>query len=71
MDSQKYFKPYATRFEFCSLCQRLYTLQGRKKHLETKKHKRLMVKNNILSNDEIPIEHYSLILEGEIEINED
>ena len=71
MDSQENFKPYATRFEFCSICQCLYTFQGRKQHLNTKKHKRQMVNNSILSNDEIPIEHYSLILEGEIEINED
>ena len=36
MDSQEYFKPYSTRFEFCSICQCLYTLQGRKQHLNTK-----------------------------------
>ena len=64
------FKPYATRFEFCSICQCLYTLQGRKQHFNTKKHKRQMVKNSILSNDEIPVEHYSLTLEGEIEVDE-
>jgi len=64
-------KSYATRFEFCSICQCMYTLQGRNQHLNTKKHKRQMVRNSILSNDEIPIERYNLTLEGEKEVDED
>jgi hypothetical protein len=49
----------------------MYTLQGRKQHLNTKKHKRQMEKHSILSNDEIPIEHYNLTLEGETEIKDE
>jgi hypothetical protein len=30
-----------------------------------------MEKHSILSNDEIPIEHYNLTLEGEKEVDED
>jgi hypothetical protein len=67
MDSEK----TKTIYEYCSICECLYTLQGRKQHLNTKKHKRQMVKNSILSNDEIPTEHYSLTLEGEILVNDD
>lgn len=64
-------KENSTRFEFCILCNCMYTLQGRKQHLKTKKHQRQMEKHNILSNDEIPIEHYNLTLEGETEINDE
>ena len=71
MNSEINFKSYATQFEFCNICQCLYTLQGRKQHLKTKKHRRQMEKHSILSNDEIPTEHYSLTLEGEILVNDD
>jgi hypothetical protein len=70
MDSQENFKPYATRFEFCSICQCLYTLQGRKQHLRTRKHCKKVGELN-LEDSLIPVEHYTLTLEGEVLINED
>ena len=46
-------------FEYCSICNSVYSLKGRKQHLNTKK-------NNIESNDDVPIEQYSYKLDGKI-----
>jgi hypothetical protein len=64
-------KQDSTRFEFCSLCNCLYTTKGRNQHLKTKKHRKQMEINNILSNSLITTEIYSLTLDGVVEVNED
>ena len=64
-------KQDATRFEFCSLCNCMYTVQGRNQHLKTKKHKKQMEINNILCNSLITTEIYSLTLDGVVEVNVD
>ena len=56
-------------FEFCSICNSCYTLKGRRQHLKSKKHCLQMLKNDIQSNDDIPVEHYSLVLNGIIDID--
>jgi hypothetical protein len=59
-----------TIYEYCTLCQCLYELRGRHQHLKTKKHCVNVHRFNLLDSI-IPVEHYSLSLTGEIEINED
>jgi hypothetical protein len=59
-----------TVYEYCSICDCMYELRGRKQHLRTRKHSKLVFKLN-LEDSFIPVEHYSLTLDGEIEINED
>ena len=59
-----------TYFEYCSICESLYDFRGRKQHLRTRKHCRKVCELN-LEDTLIPVEHFSLTLEGEIEINED
>ena len=59
-----------TIYEYCTLCECLYELRGRNQHLRTKKHC-VKVHRLELQDALIPVEHYSLTLEGEIEINED
>ncbi len=56
-------------FEFCTLCNSLYKLEGRKQHLKTKKHRAQLENNNIISDDEIPIERYTLKSNGVIELD--
>jgi hypothetical protein len=53
-------------FEYCSICNSVYTIKGRKQHLNTKKHRIQMAKNNIESNNDVPIEQYSYKLDGHI-----
>jgi len=59
-----------TIYEYCSICECLYELRGRNQHLRTKKHC-VKVHRLDLQDALIPVEHYSLTLTGEIEINED
>ena len=66
MDSEK----SETIYEYCSLCECLYELRGRNQHLRTKKHCKKICELN-LEDSYIPVEHYTLTLEGEILINED
>jgi hypothetical protein len=56
-------------FEYCTLCNAMYKLNGRKQHLKTKKHRDQLEKNNLISNDEIPIERYTLKTNGVIELD--
>lgn len=59
-----------TIYEYCSICECLYELRGRKQHLRTKKHF-MKVSDLHLEDSLIPVEHYSLTLDGEVEINSD
>ena len=59
-----------TVYEYCSLCECLYELRGRIQHLKTKKHCKKVCQLN-LEDTLIPVEHYSLTLDGEVEINSD
>jgi len=66
MDSEK----TKTIYEYCSICECLYELRNRKQHLRTKKHCKKVSKLN-LEDALIPVEHYTLTLEGEVLINDD
>ena len=57
-------------FEYCSLCNAFYNLKGRKQHLLTKKHCNQLKKMNI-TDDDVPIEHYSLTCTEVVESNSD
>lgn len=59
-----------TVFEYCSICKCLYALRGRTQHLRTKKHCKKVFQLNLVDTL-FPVEHYSLTLNGEIEINSD
>ena len=56
-------------YEYCTVCNCLYSLNGRKQHLKTKKHAIQLMLNDLNPNDDSPIEHYSLREIEEIEIN--
>jgi hypothetical protein len=65
-----YSKNERTVYEYCSICDCMYDLKGRMQHLRTRKHSKQIIKLN-LEDSYIPVEHYSLTLEGEREINSD
>ena len=66
MDSEK----TKTIYEYCSICECLYELRGRNQHLKTRKHSKKISELH-LEDSLIPVEHYSLTLEGEILVNDD
>lgn len=47
-----------TTFEYCNLCEKLYNIQHKKNHLKSKKHKKLLLENNLTNAD---ISGYNLI----------
>ena len=52
--------------EYCELCEKLYYLKNRKVHLNSKKHKKLLMQHN-LTNSDIEICRYHLIEKPEDE----
>lgn len=46
--------------EYCNLCEKIYNLRSRKNHLKSRKHKKLLLQNN-LTNLDLDLSRYNLI----------
>ena len=63
VDERKY------TYEYCTICNCLYSLNGRKQHFKTRKHKAQLFKLE-LTNEDIEIEHYILKPDGVVEVDD-
>jgi hypothetical protein len=55
-------------FEWCSCCEKLYSVINRTQHLKSKKHLKKLFQLNITDSD-IPVEKYSLTLIDEKDVD--